>query len=443
MWYREDHPIDGDVNMTTYPILERLFSAKRDRFQAVRKDVGENAILSAERVLQSAEERSIGNLEKIPEDGGSAQKFMSLLDEVRVAIHFAERGGRCRLLSDREYGSDDKAYTPDLEVEWPWGGALVEVRTKSDGFVDIGSLLMRSFGDVVPSLEIQHHLGPALSMPQLTRSGRDQQISLASDAIELAARAIENSFTERGSRTAVTVTTSGVNIAEWTGQEPWSTTYNEPDLIIRLFVQESESGVINVGSGFTSVWTSNGGGAKAVFIEEVRRKALRREFMSAEKLAQPYIFACVCREFEITERAVFTAVTGPRSLVGRKGTGGDPDAAMLNSSLRKVAGACLDRAMEAGWTPTLRAWGYFGNNHIEFDVLGEFVAGAQAADWHWAQEVSGILVLRAGETQIQWLPNPFCRDEICEPRLQDIGFSLDPVEKSARLTVAEILGMTD
>jgi hypothetical protein len=78
----------------------------------------------------------------------------------------------------------------------------------------------------------------------------------------------------------------------------------------------------------------------------------------------------------------------------------------------------LSRSINTEWNALLKESAYVGAETI-FENYGAYL------EQSWAADLSGVLVAHESGTRIQWLPNPFARPAIRDPRLLKIGLPLD------------------
>jgi hypothetical protein len=412
------------VTDSRYPLLENLFRANARLHNELRNDDRYGFLRHrAEAVLQDAAALGIEGIQKLAEDGGSPAKFENLLAELRFAVMFAKQGANVALLCDAEFGGM-RNYTPDLRVHFKNGVvALVEVFRFSPGDSEFAEALHEAAG-TDSRYRLSYMVGKGLSTPALEWESRAANETLLERVIaQLAAALLE----ARGSHLAtglihvfvgsehVRYTIAGAGVPSFTLPEELE---QREDRAATVLFELTDDGVGYVSGGVTSVHLVDDDAHSARLKRELSWKAKKWERLPSQHRANtPFIVAVQNDETWCLPHSVLSTLTGSRS---SPSFGSDqPNRAWVERRKAQYPTAVAAAAC-AGWQPVLEEWDYGANARVAF-TEGNFGVYQETP---WARNLSGVVVAHQTNGPLQWLPNPWARSELNDPRLQKIGLGL-------------------
>jgi hypothetical protein len=350
--------------------------------------------------------------------GGSIEKFVNLLAEIKFALVFGAVGAHVHLLRDASFAP--AAYTPDLHVRFPDGfELLVDVVRIAGGSAPLADALRRALETNQLNYIVEQCVGRRLSVPALDWSTHKAAKELCAKVADTVADALGTVPLDAGG--VVRIFDSGANLSFRVelGSEARENLYDDvtsaasPDWLGSFgFIPSPDQGA-STGGGVTAAHFIDDETLGRKFIERVSTKAHKRAGLPQVHAETPFVVAFQSNEPELRPTTVLSTLTGPRHW----STQAKPDPIIPR----------FEHARSRGWEPLLSEWRYLGVSQVRFPNYGAF--GDESATW--AKDVSGVMVLHDSDTLLQWLPNPFAADAIGDPRLLDIGFPFDMLGASS------------
>lgn len=133
-------------------------------------------------------------------------------------------------------------------------------------------------------------------------------------------------------------------------------------------------------------------------VHDLKKKASKRVCLPEALASVPFIVAMYNELTDLDEWCVLSTLTGSRI------------AARTREPI--VHPPAVAAAYQGGWQRVLDEWDYGPSSELRFSDYGAYLESTDP----WARELSGVLVAH-GPALLQWLPNPFARPEINEPKL--------------------------
>lgn len=375
----------------------------------------------AEGLLAQADTLAIDGIEKLAEDASTACKFENLLAEVRFGIMFARLKARVTILQDNQFGRAP-TYTPDLRVQFSNGpDILIDVLRLSAGDAVFNEALSLAAGKQNP-FRVSYILGQPLSIPALTHQDRDIQENTKCSAASRAAAALTEAKS-RGLREGsfhIFATDDGLHhvfgqngdARLWLPEE----LERRDDRTASIWFEWIGDGIGYVSGGASALHIVDGDAHASRLLREIQRKAEKWEKLPPEqRVSSDFVVAIQNDETWCLPLTVLSALTGSRTVPGFH-----VDASWFEERRARYP-ASVEAASAAGWRRLLDEWDYCASANVVF-TEGNF--GAYLEGPRWARNVSGVLVAHQSSGPLQWLPNPWARPELNDPRLQDIGFDL-------------------
>lgn len=407
--------------MTEPPLLEALFAGHPAGYERVAfGDPHGLARRQAEYLLERcAACTNIVGVEKLAVDGGgSIEKFVNLLAEIKFALVFGAVGARVDLLRDAAFAP--AVYTPDLHVRFHDGfELLVDVVRIAGGSAPLADALRRALETNQLSYIVEQCVGPRLSVPAFDWSTHKAAKGLCAKVGDAVADALRT--VPPDARGVVRIFDSGTNLASRVelGSEARENLYDDvtgtatTDWLGSFGFTPSPDQGASTGGGVTSAHFIDDETLGRKFIERVSTKARKRAGLPRALAETPFVVALQSNEPELRPTTVLSTLTGPRHW----------------STQAKPAPVIprFQHACSRGWEPLLKEWRYVGVSQVRFPHYGAF--GDESAAW--ANDVSGVMVLHDSDTLLQWLPNPFAADAIADPRLLDMGFPFEMLGASS------------
>jgi hypothetical protein len=401
--------------VTELPILDALFAEHPARYERlVLGDPHGFERRQAEYLLERcATCTNIVGVEKLATDGGgSIEKFVNLLAEIKFALVFGAVGARVHLLRDAAFAP--AAYTPDLHVTFPDGfELLVDVVRIAGGSAPLADALRRALETNQLHYTIEQCVGRRLSVPAFDWSTHKAARELCAKVADTVADALRT--VPLGACGVVRIFDSGGSPAFRVdvGSEARENLYDDvsnataADWLGTFGFVPSPDQRASTGGGVTSAHFIDDQTLGRKFLERVSTKAHKRVGLPVVHAETPFVVAFQSNEPELRPTTVLSTLTGPRQW----STQATPAPIIPR----------FEHARSLGWEPLLSEWRYLGVSQVRFPNYGAF--GDESAPW--AKEVSGVVVLHDSDTLLQWLPNPFAVDAIANVRLLDIGFPFD------------------
>jgi len=401
--------------MLDLPLLEALFAENAAGYERVAcGDPHGLARRQAEYLLERCADCSnVAGVDKLAVDGGgSIEKFVNLLAEIKFALVFGAVGARVELLGDAAFVP--AVYTPDLHVTFSDGfELLVDVVRIAGGSAPLVDAMRHALETNQLNYIVEQCVGRRLSVPAFDWSTHKAAKELCAKVADTVADALRTA--PLGARGVVRIFDSGAELAFHVelGSKARESLYDDvtsaaaPDWLGSFGFMPSLDQGASTGGGVTSAHFIDDETLGRKFIERVSTKARKRAGLPQEHAETPFVVAFQSNEPELRPTTVLSMLTGPRQW----STQAKPAPVLPQFEL----------ARSRGWEPLLAEWRYLGVSQVRFPNYGAF--GDESVTW--ANDVSGVMVLHDSDTLLQWLPNPFAADAIADPRLLDIGIPFE------------------
>ncbi|WP_437798929.1 hypothetical protein [Sorangium sp. So ce693] len=412
--------------MAAYPTIERLFANNRRLLASIAKDDPHGfARWRGELVISQALKAGVAGVDKLVRDsGGNCSKFINLTHEVMVALCLQRLPANVSILDDCAFGSAP-IYTPDIEISTIDGRAiLVEVTCRSNGATAMDLLVHEMVKNGQFPFRISYALGPALSSSAISHDDRKIQEETAQRVIELATREFAKlSATPAPGLITIRAPEQAPEITLGAGvDEAWDAAWGSGDIIACFRFEPTTAGEGYASGGVTSARILPDDELRSAFLHDIKRKAVRRENLPAEKRKLPFVVAYVSEEWALRPGMTNSALTGHRAWLS-SATNAERKSWVASSRAKrkKEVQAAIERAYQNGWGSTLDDWGHGSEGLMAFYKDGLYLDAVHMHDFAWGSKLTGVVVLRNNGTHIQWIPNPFSEDASTTSWLQEVG----------------------